>query len=136
MLSEAARFSGLAPGERLWLVGQGTSLWPLVLPGDALLCERCAEETLALGEVALRPKGEALVAHLVVGLAPLVTASSTGALDIGLGPALGRVVTLKRGPWLVPVSRLTPLLAGWSRAASVTRRLELARRLKRALWPR
>lgn len=112
----------LPPGGVLWLRAGGNSLWPLLLDGDSLRVERCAERDLAPGDVAVVafPDGR-LVAHLVVGTAPLRTASSVGVLDPLPLEALGRVTGFRRGartwPWPRALGQLLRWVPGAARAA-------------------
>jgi RimJ/RimL family protein N-acetyltransferase len=120
-------------GRQLWLRGAGRSLYPLLRSGDSVRVQRCEEEELARGDVALIRVGRRLVAHVVVSTQPLVTASLLGGKDPE-GVPLGRITALKRGVWLLPLPRVSRptlflgqrLLSGlWSRpnARAVARKL-------------
>ncbi len=107
----AGFLASLPEGHRLWLRGLGRSMAPLLRSGDALELERCAAHALRRGDVAvLALPGDRLVAHLVVGVAPLATATFLGAADVDAGDALARVVAFRRGGRRVP---LTPTLLWW-----------------------
>lgn len=132
-----ALLRSLPPGEAMWLPAAGNSLWPLVRGGDVLRVERGGEAELRPGDVALLEYPSALVAHLVVGLAPLVTASSVGVLDPPPLAVLGRVVAFRRGGVTVPVPRWSgPALAAVPGAARRLKALPLARSLVRWLRDR
>jgi mycothiol synthase len=96
----------LPPGRQLWLRGAGRSLYPLLRSGDSVRVLRCGPEALARGDVALVRVGRQLIAHVVVSLEPLVTASLLGRKDPE-GVPLGRVTALRRGAWTLPLPRLT-----------------------------
>lgn len=104
MEREVERFEKLPIGGRLWLKAHGRSLWPFIREGDSLLAVRCPERELRPGHVAVRVGAGVLVAHVVVGVDPLETASAAGIVDEAFGPGLGRVVKVKQGqrthgPW-------------------------------------
>jgi hypothetical protein len=85
----------LSPGESMWLSAAGRSLWPLVLDGDSLKVQRCDEHGVAPGDLAVIDAPRSLVAHIVVQVNPVVTASSVGVRDAS-APVLGRVVAVRR----------------------------------------
>jgi RimJ/RimL family protein N-acetyltransferase len=93
-------------GHQLWLRGAGRSLYPLLRSGDSVRVLRCAPEKLARGDVALIRVGRKLVAHVVIAKEPVVTASLLGGKDPS-GVPLGRITALRRGPWVLPLPRLT-----------------------------
>lgn len=109
-----ARFKALlvalAPGQVMWLRAAGNSLWPFVRDGDSLQVRRCGEGDVRRGEVAVveAASGE-LVAHLVVGVRPVRTASTNGREDAPPKAVLGRVTALRRRGVLVPL----PAVARW-----------------------
>jgi mycothiol synthase len=120
----------LSPGQAMWLPAQGNSLWPLVRSGDVLQVRRDAEAALAPGDIALLEYPGALVAHLVVRVKPLTTASSVGVVDPPALGVLGRVVALRRHGvrvgipgWTRPALALVPALAGWARRVPGAQRL-------------
>jgi hypothetical protein len=94
----------LWPGQTMWLSAAGRSLWPLVLDRDALKVERCDEAGVAPGDVAVIDAPQSLVAHIVVQVDPVVTASSVGVRDAP-APVVGRVVAVRRNGRTVPVPR-------------------------------
>ncbi len=94
----------LEPGQTLWLSAAGQSLWPLVLDGDSLKVERCDETGVAAGDVAVIDAARSLVAHIVVQVGPVVTASSVGVRD-ALAPVVGRVVAVRRAGRTVSLPR-------------------------------
>jgi RimJ/RimL family protein N-acetyltransferase len=112
-----------AHGHQLWLRGAGHSLYPLLRSGDSIRVRRCAPEELGRGDVALVRVGRKLVAHVVISTHPLVTASLLGGKDPA-GVPLGRITALRRGPWVLPLPRL-------SRPT-----LFLGQRLLSSLWSR
>lgn len=126
---------GLPPGGVMWLKAAGKSLWPLLRDGDSLRVERVTESQLRAGDVAVvKLPGGVLAAHLVVQLAPLQTASTTGILDALPVEALGRVTGFRRGArtfdWPAQ-SRL--VLQYWPLAARALKRVPLARSVVRLL---
>lgn len=124
----------LRPGEALWLTAAGNSLWPLLKDGDALRVERAEEGALAPGEVALLEYPGTLVAHLVVGVKPLRTASAVGVPDPPPSAVLGRVVAFSRAGVTVKVPRWTaPVLRWVPGTARVAKRVPGAQRLVRWL---
>lgn len=121
-------------GRQLWLRGAGRSLYPLLRSGDSVRVLRCAPVALARGDVALVKVGSQLVAHVVTSTRPLVTAPLLGGKDPS-GVVLGRITALRRGPWLLPLPRLTrsPLFLGQRLLAglwSQPRTRNLLRRLR------
>jgi hypothetical protein len=94
----------LSPGQTMWLSASGRSLWPLVLDRDSLKVERCDEAGVAPGDVAVIDAPQSLVAHIVVQVGPVVTASSVGARDAP-APVVGRVVAVRRGGRTVALPR-------------------------------
>jgi hypothetical protein len=92
-----ASFLRASPGgTRLWMRGLGHSMRPVLQPGDALEVERCDEDVLRVGDIALVAGGEAsLTAHLVVRIAPLCTAAFGGSPDPPR-EVLGRAVRIDR----------------------------------------
>lgn len=127
----------LPPGEAMWLPAAGNSLWPLVRSGDVLRVERGGEAGLRPGDVALLEYPGTLVAHLVVGLRPLATASSVGVVDPPALGVLGRVVAFRRGRVTVPVPRWSgPALARVPGAARWAKGLPGARWLVRRVRDR
>jgi mycothiol synthase len=95
----------LPPGQRLWVRGAGRSLSPLLRGGDAVRVLRCGPEGLSRGDVALVRQGRQLVAQVVVSTRPWRTASLLGRGEGADGVALGRVVAVRRGPWVLPLPR-------------------------------
>lgn len=97
----------LPPGQRLWVHGVGGSLHPLLRGGDPVRVLRCGPGALARGDVALLRQGRKLVAHVVVATRPWRTAPLLGGQgqDAPGGVVMGRVVAVKRGPWVVPLPR-------------------------------
>lgn len=119
----------------MWLRAGGRSLWPFLRDGDSLRVERCDAAALRPGDVAvvvLPP--ELLVAHLVVSVTPLRTASSAGVPDPAPLEALGVVTAFKRAgrvwPW---PRRFNLLLRAVPRLAPHIKALPGARALARAL---
>jgi RimJ/RimL family protein N-acetyltransferase len=94
------------PGQQLWVRGAGRSLYPLLRSGDSVRVLRCAPEALARGDVALVRVGRKLVAHVVISSPPVRTAPLLGGKDPE-GVPLGRITALRRGPWILPLPRLT-----------------------------
>lgn len=95
----------LPPGQRLWVHGVGAGLHPFLRGGDAVRVLRCGPGALAPGDVALLKQGRRLVARVVVSTRPWRTASLLGGEDTPGGVTLGRVVAVRRGPWVVPLPR-------------------------------
>ncbi|WP_164009601.1 GNAT family N-acetyltransferase [Pyxidicoccus trucidator] len=95
----------LPPGQRLWVHGAGHGLYPLLGRGDAVQVLRCGPGALGRGDVALMRQGRKLVAHVVVSTRPWLTASLLGGTDPPGGVTLGRVVAVRRGPWVIPLPR-------------------------------
>ena len=92
-------------GHRLWVRGVGRGLSPLLRPRDAVRVLRCGPGLLAPGDVAMLRQEDSLVAHVVLSTAPWRTAPLLGPPDEPGGVALGRVVALRRGPWVMPLPR-------------------------------
>jgi Peptidase S24-like len=77
----------------------GTSMTPLLRPGDVLTVAPAAAAELARGDVALFTRDGALTAHRVIATAPLVTRGDAcrGADgEIAAACVLGRVVAFRR----------------------------------------
>jgi hypothetical protein len=120
----------LPAGQAMWLPAAGNSLWPFIRSGDLLRVERCGEGGVAPGDVALLEYPTTLVAHLVVGLAPVRTASSVGVVDPPALGVLGRVVAFQRAgvtvalpPWARPALGRLPAAARWAKGLPGARRL-------------
>lgn len=99
-----AAFRAMPPGTRWWLRGLGASMWPLLLPGDALEVERTAHGEFQLGDLALLAERRGNpVAHLVRTTTPLTTAGFLRPDDVqGLEP-LGRAVAVQRDSLRLPL---------------------------------
>jgi mycothiol synthase len=117
----------LPPGQRLWVRAAGRSLYPLLRGGDSVRVLRCGPGAMARGDVALMRQGRQLVAHVVVSTRPWMTASLVGGADPPGGVTLGRVVAVRRGPWVLPLPRpfrpamwmtQQALAAAWARPGS------------------
>lgn len=82
----------------MWLPAGGRSLWPLLQPGDSLKVRRVAAHDVRRGDVAVVvvPSG-LLIAHVVVSINPVCTASLAGVPDAPAVEVLGRVVAYRRG---------------------------------------
>jgi hypothetical protein len=116
-----ALLRALPPGKTMWLSSAGNSLWPFVLGGDQLKVERCGPLDVELGDIAVVEAPSTLIAHIVVSLAPVVTASSVGIRDAAGLEVLGRVIAVRRGARTVPLPpvarRLLALVPGVAKAA-------------------
>ncbi|MEW5739921.1 MAG: hypothetical protein AB1938_13395 [Myxococcota bacterium] len=114
-----ALLESLAPGQVMWLSAGGNSLWPFVLDGDSLQVRRCGEEDVRRGDVAVvvAASGE-LVAHFVVGVAPVRTASSNGRLDAPARAVLGKVLAVRRRGVVLPLPAAARWVLRWVPAAS------------------
>jgi hypothetical protein len=129
-----ALLRALPPGGTIWLSADGVSLWPLLKPRDSLELTRCAQEQLQLGDLAVVRSHATLIAHIVVQLAPLRTASIVGIEDPAGLEALARVTKVRRGGRTVPVPRgVNLVLRHVPGAATVAKRLPLLRALVRKL---
>lgn len=130
-----ALLEALSPGQVMWLKAGGHSLWPFVLDGDALKVRRCGADALAVGDVAVvEDEGGQLVAHLVVQVAPVRTASSNGRLDAPARAVLGRVTAVRRRGVVVPLPAATRLvLRAVPAVATALRRVPGARAVVRWL---
>ncbi len=125
----------LPPGHRLWVRGVGRGLAPLLRPGDSVRVLRCGPGLLVPGDVALMRQGRELVAQLVVSTAPWRTASLLGMAGAPAGEALGRVVAVRRGRWVVPLPRpFGPALWAARQAASAVWARPQARLVSRGVW--
>lgn len=124
-----------APGEVMWLRAAGNSLWPFVRDGDSLRVLRCGDGGVRRGDVAVVETAEGLlVAHLVVAVAPVRTASSNGREDAPPRAVLGRVTALRRRGRVVPVPGAARWLLRWVPALSrALRHVPGARALVRRL---
>ncbi|WXH31175.1 hypothetical protein WA016_05150 [Myxococcus stipitatus] len=98
-------------GQKLWVRGVTRDLAPLLRQGDAVRVLRCAPGDISPGDVALVRQGERLTAQVVVSTEPWMTTTLLGTVARPGGELLGRVVSLRRGRWLVPLPRpLSPAL--------------------------
>ncbi len=123
----------LGRGEAMWLSAAGQSLWPLVLSGDSLRVERCAEADVLVGDLAVIDAPQTLVAHVVVQVNPVVTASSVGVRDAP-APVLGRVVAVRRGGRVLKWPRASRhVVARIPTVAVALKRLPWAKRVVRWL---
>ncbi len=123
----------LALGQRVWLPALGQSLWPILLSGDVLHIERCVEEVLRPGDIAVLifPDGK-LVAHVVSQTSPLVTVSSIGKVDPAAREMLGKVVAFRRrGVEIQIPERASHVVKLIPRTARLLRRLPGVRALVR-----
>ena len=130
-----ALLEALPPGQVMWLSAAGKSLWPFILGGDSLRVLRCDEAALKRGDVAVVESDHGLlVAHVVVGVGPVRTASSNGRVDPPPRAVLGRVTAVRRGTVTVELPRGSRLLlAVVPRASKVLRAMPGARRVVRWL---
>ncbi len=137
MIHEAL-LRALAPGAVMWLQAAGRSLWPLLRDGDSLRVERVAADQLRPGDVAVvKLPGGVLAAHVVVGTAPLQTASTAGVLDPQPLEGLARVTGFRRGGVVRAWPRELGLgLRFWPGAARVLKQLPLTRAVVRRLRDR
>lgn len=98
---------------------------PWLWSGDSLQFERCGEDALRPGDIALIRTPHGAAAHIVRATRPLVTVNSRGVADKG-ADVLGRAVALRRGGRTLPLGFLSrPLVrvaaaAGSSEAARGT----------------
>jgi hypothetical protein len=130
-----ALLEALAPGQAMWMGAAGKSLWPFILGGDSLRVLRCDETALRHGDVAVVENDHGvLVAHVVVAVGPVRTASSNGRVDPPPRAVLGRVTAVRRGTVTVPLPRASRvLLRAVPTASQVLRALPGARRVVRWL---
>jgi hypothetical protein len=127
----------LPPGKTMWLSAAGNSLWPFVLSGDQLRVERCGPSDVARGDLAVVDSPGTLIAHIVVEVDPVVTASSVGVRDPEGLEVLGRVTAVRRGTRTVALPRASRHLLGLvPRAATVAKRSGVLTRLVRGLRDR
>jgi hypothetical protein len=125
----------------MWIRGLGRSMLPVLLQGDLLRVQRCAEAELELGDIAVtRQSGGPLVAHLVTAKRPLETRGFLSATPDLPAQVLARVVAVRRGRLLLPMGPgARAALWGLYRATVASKRVPLARtafRIVRALWSR
>ncbi|MBL0696109.1 GNAT family N-acetyltransferase [Comamonas sp. JC664] len=92
-------------GQRLWVRGVGRGLSPLLRPRDSVRVLRCGPGLLAPGDVVLLRQDGELTARVVMSTAPWRTGPLMGPPDEPGGVALGRVVALRRGRWVMPLPR-------------------------------
>jgi hypothetical protein len=119
----------LPSGEAMWLSAAGRSLWPFIRGGDSLRVQRCAVADVALGDLVVIDAPHSLVAHVVVALNPVVTASTAGVRDAP-APVLARVIAVRRSGRVVRLPRsgryllrLVPPLAVVLKRVPLTRRV-------------
>jgi len=106
-------------------------MWPLLSGGEQLRVRRCDETHFELGDIAvlLREDDRQLIAHSVVGTAPLRTAGFLGKEDPpGLRP-LAKAEVVRRAGREIPLERLRPLLHAAQRSATVIARSPMVRTL-------
>lgn len=122
-------FARLPLGTRVWMSVHGSSMRPLLRGDEELQVRRCEASELSAGDIAILARADgALVAHLVVGIRPVVTSSFSGAVDSEAMSVAGRADRLRRGAIELPLGRIarraTLVL---HRAWVATRRLSVAR---------
>src|SRR5262249_13655725 len=104
-------------------------MWPLIRSGDALLVRRCALDAIAPGDVAVvRTADRRFLAHVVLEVQPLRTATLRGVADPEPLELLGRVTRVYKTGFSLPLAclsrhRLRMLQRGCAHASD-------------ALWPR
>ena len=129
-----ALLRALPEGKTVWLSAEGMSLWPMIQPGDSLELTRSSSGGLALGDVAVVQQGSTLIAHIVVEVRPVRTASIVGVLDAEGLEALARVSAVRRGGATVRVPRgLNRLVRHLPAAALLAKRVPGLRGLVRRL---
>ncbi|QSQ13368.1 GNAT family N-acetyltransferase [Myxococcus landrumensis] len=98
-------------GQKLWVRGVTRDLAPLLRQGDAVRVLRCGPGDISPGDIALVRQGTRLTAQVVVSTGPWMTTTLLGTGARPGGALLGRVVSLRRGRWLLPLPRpLSPAL--------------------------
>src|SRR5262245_49264817 len=82
-------------------------MYPLFRSGDSLTVRRCDERDIARGDVAVvKDCHGRFVAHLVVAIRPIRTATLLGREDRGKLELLGRVTSIGRSPAVLPLPKI------------------------------
>jgi hypothetical protein len=112
MVTPRQLFDALESGERMWFSTSGNSMWPLVCSGESIWVEKVEPTHLRVGELALLACfADVLVAHVISQVHPLVTTSLMGVRDAPGARPLGRVIAVKKGGQVWPVSRWFSVVA-------------------------
>ena len=107
-LAPIEELEGLPLGASLQVRVVGRCMWPLIRSGDALLVRRCALDSIAPGDVAVvRTADRRFLAHVVVEVQPLRTATLRGVADPEPLELLGRVTRVRKKGFSLPLADLS-----------------------------
>ena len=86
----------------------GRCMWPLIRSGDLLLVRRCALDAIVPGDVAVvRTADRRFLAHVVLEVQPLRTATLRAVADPEPLELLGRVTRVSKKGFSLPLARLS-----------------------------
>lgn len=119
----------------------GSSMRPAIWPGDRLVIQAADSTQISIGDVVAFRRGSAIVAHRVVAAADgaasshlLTRGDRLSDVDEPIAPSalLGRVMVVRRGPFLVDPARPVPL--GWRAVSALFETAYACRRHLALAW--